>query len=36
MTLKNVLISYVSLREIDISRNVHELRDCISIEWLID
>lgn len=33
MTSKNVLIPYESLREIDISRNVHELRDCISIEW---
>lgn len=36
MTLKNVLLSYILLREIDISRNVHELRDCISIEWLIN
>lgn len=36
MTLNNVLLSYVLLREIDISRNVNELRDCISNEWLID
>lgn len=36
MTSKNVLIPYVLLREMDISRNVCDLRDCISNERLID